>query len=52
MKRLFDIISSGIGILILAPILTIIALIILISSKGGILYKQSRVGKNGIDFLF
>ena len=51
MKRLFDIISSGIGILILAPILTIIALIILISSKGGILYKQSRVGKNGIDFF-
>lgn len=49
-KRLFDIFSSFIGLIILLPFLFIISLCVLISSPGGIFYRQVRVGKNGKDF--
>lgn len=47
MKRVFDIILSFIGILFLSPFFIIIALLIIIDSKGGVLYKQERVGLGG-----
>lgn len=50
MKRVFDIFFSFIGLLILLPFFIIIALIIVIDSRGGIFYRQVRVGKNGTDF--
>ncbi len=50
LKRLFDIISSSIALLILSPFLLIISLFILLDSRGGIFYKQIRIGKNGIPF--
>jgi lipopolysaccharide/colanic/teichoic acid biosynthesis glycosyltransferase len=49
-KRLFDIFSSLFGLIILSPFLFIISICILISSRGGIFYRQTRVGKNGKDF--
>ena len=49
-KRLFDIFFSLIGILILFPILFLISLLIIIDSKGGIFFKQIRVGKRNKDF--
>lgn len=45
MKRLFDIIFSLIGIIILSPVYIIISVLIMLDSKGGILYKQERTGK-------
>lgn len=51
MKRLFDIFFSLIGLAFLLPFLLVIALFILLDSKGGIFYKQVRVGINGKDFL-
>lgn len=50
MKRLFDITASFFGILILAPLLIFIGLWVGLSSKGGVFYKQIRVGKNNKDF--
>jgi lipopolysaccharide/colanic/teichoic acid biosynthesis glycosyltransferase len=50
MKRIFDIVFSFIGIIILLPIFILISLIILFDSKGGIFYRQIRVGKNNKDF--
>lgn len=50
MKRIFDIVSSGIGLLILSPIFLFLAIWIKIDSKGPIFYKQVRVGKNNKDF--
>lgn len=47
MKRLFDLLFSLVGILVLSPLYLIISILIAIDSKGGILYKQERVGKNG-----
>jgi len=50
MKRLFDIISSFIFLLLLSPLLIIFSIWIIIDSKGGIFYGQSRVGRNNKDF--
>ncbi|KUF42864.1 glycosyl transferase [Myroides marinus] len=50
MKRLFDIISSGIGLIFLSPIFLFLAIWIKIDSQGPVFYKQVRVGKEGKDF--
>ncbi len=50
MKRIFDIFFSFIGLLMLLPIFVIIGFVIFIDSRGGIFYKQLRVGKNNVDF--
>lgn len=50
MKRIFDIVSSGIGLLILSPIFLFLAIWIKMDSKGPVFYKQVRVGKNNKDF--
>ncbi|MBR3757503.1 MAG: sugar transferase [Bacteroidaceae bacterium] len=50
MKRLFDIVASGCGLVILCPIFIIIAIWIKLDSFGPIFYKQIRVGKNNEDF--
>jgi lipopolysaccharide/colanic/teichoic acid biosynthesis glycosyltransferase len=50
LKRAFDIFFSFIGILILFPFFLIISLLIILDSRGGIFYKQIRVGKNNSDF--
>ena len=51
MKRLFDVLFSFIVLIVFLPIGIIIALVILLSSPGGIFYKQERIGKNGIPFM-
>lgn len=50
MKRLFDIIASGLGLIILIPLFLILAIWIKLDSKGPIFYRQIRVGKNNRDF--
>jgi len=50
LKRLFDIFFSFIGLIILFIPFIIISLIIIIDSRGGVFYKQVRVGKDGKDF--
>lgn len=50
MKRLFDIIFSSIVLLLFLPFGILIALWILIESKGGVFYAQERIGKHGVPF--
>jgi lipopolysaccharide/colanic/teichoic acid biosynthesis glycosyltransferase len=50
MKRLFDIFFSFIGLVLLLPVFIILSLLIVIDSRGGIFYRQVRVGKDGRDF--
>lgn len=50
MKRLFDIFCSFFGLLILSPFLLCIAVSILLESKGGIFYRQERIGKDAHPF--
>lgn len=50
LKRLFDLISSFIVLVFLLPILLIVAVLIVLDSKGGVFYKQNRVGKDKLSF--
>jgi lipopolysaccharide/colanic/teichoic acid biosynthesis glycosyltransferase len=50
MKRLFDILFSGFVIICFLPIGGILAILILVESKGGVFFKQERIGRNGIPF--
>lgn len=49
-KRIFDIVTSVIVLLVLLPLFVIIALWIMLDSRGGVFYRQIRVGKNGKEF--
>ena len=49
-KRLFDIVSSGIALWILLPMLFAVAVIIKLSSRGPVFFKQLRVGLHGRPF--
>ena len=46
-KRLFDFLSCAVGLILLAPILLIIAVLVKSSSRGPVLFRQQRVGKDG-----
>ncbi|MBL8007278.1 MAG: sugar transferase [Ignavibacteria bacterium] len=50
LKRVFDILFSFGGLIILSPVFLIIAVIIKSDSKGPVIYRQTRVGKDGKDF--
>lgn len=45
-KRLIDILGSSVGIVLLSPFLTICAIITKLTSRGPVLFKQDRLGKN------
>lgn len=50
MKRLFDIMASGLGLVVLSPLFLIIAIWIKLDSKGPVFYRQVRVGYKNKDF--
>jgi lipopolysaccharide/colanic/teichoic acid biosynthesis glycosyltransferase len=50
MIRVLDFLFSFLGLTLLLPFLFFIGLIIKLSSRGPVFYKQSRVGLNGVDF--
>jgi len=47
LKRIIDVVVSGIGLIILFPIFGIIGILIKFDSKGPVFFVQERVGKNG-----
>jgi exopolysaccharide biosynthesis polyprenyl glycosylphosphotransferase len=51
-KRGFDIASSLIALVLLAPVLLAIAAVVKFTSKGPVLYKAPRVGRGGRHFMF
>ncbi len=51
MKRVFDFTSSLLGLIFLSPVFIVVGLLILSTSKGGVFYKQKRVGKDNKDFI-
>lgn len=50
MKRLFDIVCSFFGLLVLSPLFVFLSLWVGLGSKGGVFYKQKRVGRFNKDF--
>ncbi|WP_188042930.1 sugar transferase [Changpingibacter yushuensis] len=49
-KRSFDVIASGLGIILISPLLATIALIVKLSDGGPVFFKQERVGLGGTVF--
>lgn len=50
MKRFFDLVASGLGLLVLSPLFLVLAVWIKCDSKGPVFYRQVRVGRNNGDF--
>ena len=50
MKRIFDIVASGFGLLVMSPVFLILAIWIKLDSKGPVFYRQVRVGRKNRDF--
>lgn len=49
-KRIFDLLLSGIGLILISPIFLIVIFLIKIFMPGPIFFKQERVGINGYKF--
>ncbi len=50
LKRIMDVVVAVIGLILAAPLLVIAAILIKLDSRGPILFKQDRAGKNGKTF--
>lgn len=50
MKRFLDIVFSLLVLAVGLPFGLVIALLIVLDSKGSVIYRQSRVGRNNVDF--
>lgn len=51
-KRIYDIILSLLAIVLLLPVFAVITIAIKLSSKGPVIFRQERAGKNGRPFVF
>ena len=49
-KRSIDILASGLGLIVLAPVLLLVAVLIRLDSPGAVLFRQSRMGLGGRSF--
>ena len=50
MKRFFDIVASGLGLIMLSPLFLIVAIWIKLDSPGPVFFRQVRVGRYNKDF--
>lgn len=50
LKRAFDLLGAGLGLLLLAPLLAVLALRIRRDSPGPVFFRQERVGRGGRTF--
>lgn len=51
MKRLFDILFSFVGLLLLQPLFAVTAIMIKVDSTGPVFFRQGRVGKDFRRFM-
>ena len=51
-KRLLDILGAVLAICLFAPLMLAVALAIACSSPGPVIFRQSRLGKGGVPFMF
>ena len=49
-KRAFDVLASGAALLLLAPGLALAAVLVGATSRGGVFYRQTRIGRDGRAF--
>lgn len=51
-KRVLDLVTACVGLVIAMPVAAVIALLIKLSSPGPVLFRQPRIGHNGEEFTF
>jgi undecaprenyl-phosphate galactose phosphotransferase/putative colanic acid biosynthesis UDP-glucose lipid carrier transferase len=50
-KRALDLVSAGVGLVVLLPLLAVVSLAIKLDSRGPVIFRQSRRGFNGREFM-
>lgn len=50
LKRAFDLVASGLGLVVLSPLLLLLAVLVKLASPGPALYKGVRAGRGGTSF--
>lgn len=50
LKRCFDVVASGLALLVLSPLLLLVACAIYLKMGGPVIFRQSRIGRNGRPF--
>ena len=50
LKRLFDVVFSFLGIIVLSPVFLIVYIVLLIQNEGSVIFKQERIGYKGKAF--
>ncbi|MDU5946277.1 MAG: sugar transferase, partial [Paenibacillus macerans] len=50
LKRAVDIVLASLGLIVISPLLAVVAVCIKLDSKGPVMIKQRRIGKNGAPF--
>ena len=50
MNRALDVVVAGAGLVLTSPLLAAAAIATKLESRGPVLYRQTRVGKDGVDF--
>jgi exopolysaccharide biosynthesis polyprenyl glycosylphosphotransferase len=50
LKRVFDLAGAALGLVLLAPLIAIVALIVKLDSEGPVFFRQERIGKEGRSF--
>jgi exopolysaccharide biosynthesis polyprenyl glycosylphosphotransferase len=50
-KRLFDIVTAAVGLVLLSPFTLLVALLIKLSSRGPVIFRQERIGRGGRPFI-
>jgi lipopolysaccharide/colanic/teichoic acid biosynthesis glycosyltransferase len=51
LKRLFDILASGVGLLLMSPLMVAMAIAVRATSAGPALFRQERIGRGGRPFF-
>jgi lipopolysaccharide/colanic/teichoic acid biosynthesis glycosyltransferase len=49
LKRVFDVVASGIGLVVLSPLFLLIAIAVCLDSRGPVFYRARRTGQHGIE---
>jgi lipopolysaccharide/colanic/teichoic acid biosynthesis glycosyltransferase len=51
LKRGFDVVASGVGLVVLSPLFFVITIAVRLNSRGPVFYRARRVGRYGNQFL-
>jgi lipopolysaccharide/colanic/teichoic acid biosynthesis glycosyltransferase len=49
-KRVFDVATAGLGLVLLAPLFVVVAAWIKLDSPGPVFFRQERIGRGGVPF--